>query len=180
MDHLKRPVQLDGASGIGKPRVAGWSGDFSLSHSGRFALIAICEQGHVGIDAEVRRQVHLGPERRHLIEVAGRAALPDAPLPADDAEMRFLTAWTRLEAIAKMSATGIGALLEALGIVARSPGAEAVAERTRRLLTNDAQPTGIFDIDLTRFDAVAALAASPPAGLPRVRDLGADLDRLAG
>ncbi len=180
MDHLKRSVQFDGASGTGKPRVVGWNGDFSLSHSGRLALIAIREQGLVGIDAEVRRQVRLGPERRHLIEIAGAAALPDAPLPADDAEMRFLTAWTRLEAIAKMRATGIGALLEALGIVAQSPGAEAVAERTRRLLADDAQAVGIFDIDLARFDAVAALAASPPAGPPRLHDLGAEFDRLAG
>lgn len=179
-DRLGRPVQFVEAGAARKPRVADWDGDFSLSHSGGLALIAIREAGQIGIDAEVRRPVRLGAARRHLIEVAGAAALPDTPLPPDDAEMRFLAAWTRLEAIGKMRATGIGALLETLGIIARGPGPEVVAERTRSLVTDAAEPIGLSIIDVQHFDAVAALATSPPSGPPRMRELSAELARLCG
>lgn len=180
MEHLGRPVQFDRVGGTGKPRVSGWNGEFSLSHSAGLAVVAIRERGAVGIDVEARRPVRLSAERRHLIEIAGAAAHPETPLPAHDPEMRFLTAWTRLEAIGKMRGTGIGALLETLGIVARGPGADAVAERTRQLATGEAQPIGIRDIEVGRFDAVGALAASPPAAAPNLHDLAAELARLGG
>ena len=175
-----RPVQFVETGAARKPRVAEWDGDFSLSHSGGLALIAIREAGQIGIDTEVRRPVRLGAGRRHLIEVAGAAALPDMPLSSDDTEIRFLAAWTRLEAIGKMRATGIGALLEMLGINARGPGPEAVAERTHSLVTDAAEPIGLSIIDVQRFDAVAALATSPPSGPPRMRELSAELARLCG
>jgi len=177
-DHLGAPAQFLETGG-GKPRIADFDGDFSLTHSGRIALIAVRARGRVGIDAEVRRAAHLGEERRRLIEEAGAAALPGTPLPGD-AEIRFLAAWTRLEAIGKMRGTGIGALLEAIGIVARGPGADAVAENTRRLVNDEVAPTGLIDIDVGRFDAVAAIATSPPAGPPASRDLAAELSRLVG
>lgn len=176
---IGRPVAFSHPSGTAKPRVAGWDGDFSLSHSGTLALIAIRAQGSIGIDAEVRRPVRLGAARRQLIELAGATALPAIPLPDDDPEMRFLAAWTRLEAIAKMRATGIGALLETLGIIARSPGAAVVAARTSELMMNEAQPVGLSVIDVGRFDAVAALASSPPAGPPRMHDLATELAHLS-
>ena len=179
MKHLGRPVQFAFA-GAGKPRVSGWNGEFSLSHSAGLAVIAVRNQGRVGIDVEVRRPVRLSAERRHLIEIAGAAAHPEALLLADDAEVRFLTAWTRLEAIGKMRGTGIGALLETLGIVARGPGADAVAERTRQLVTEEAQPIGILGIDVGRFDAVAALATSPPTAAPELHDLATEIARLGG
>jgi 4'-phosphopantetheinyl transferase len=179
MARIGRPVAFSHPGGTAKPRVAGWDGDFSLSHSGALALIAIRAQGSIGIDAEVRRPVRLGTARRQLIEVAGAAALPDVPLPQDDAEMRFLAAWTRLEAIGKMRATGIGALLETLGIIAQSPGTAVVAERTSQLVTNDARPIGLAVIDVERFDGVAALASSPPGGPPRMHDFASALAHLS-
>jgi 4'-phosphopantetheinyl transferase len=178
-DRVGQPLQFATGGVDAKPRIAGWDGDFSLTHSGRLALIAIREQGHVGIDVEVRRNVSLGAARRRLIEIAG-AACAERPLPVGDPEMSFLAAWVRLEAIGKMRATGIGALLETLGIVARGLGAETVAERTRRLVIDEAQPIGVADIDVGRFDAVAALATSPPAGPPMLHDLAAELASLGG
>jgi 4'-phosphopantetheinyl transferase len=178
IDRIGRPAVLADTAPATKPRVVDWVGDFSLSHSGDLATIATRAHGRVGIDVEVRRSVRIGPERRRLIEVAGSAALPGAPLPADDGEMRFLAAWTRLEAIGKMRATGIGALLETLGINANGPGPDAVAERTRRLMSDAADPVGLSIIDVGRYDAVAALATSPTSGSPRFRALPSDLARL--
>ncbi len=169
--HIGHPVQFEPIGATAKPRVVDWHGDFSLSHSGSLALIALREHGQVGIDAEVRRTARLSAERRHLIEVAGAALLPDSPLPSSDPEMSLLAAWTRLEAISKMRAMGIGALLEALGIVAKSPGPEAVAERAKALVADAAQPIGLCTIDVAHLDAVASLAMSPPAGTPRIHDL---------
>jgi 4'-phosphopantetheinyl transferase len=169
--HIGRTVEFEQIGTTAKPRVVGWHGDFSLSHSGTLALIALRDQGQVGIDAEVRRAARLSEERHHLIEVAGTALLPDSPLPAGDREMSFLAAWTRLEAIGKMRATGIGALLEALGIVAKGPGPEVVAERARALIADPAQPIGLCNIDVAHLDAVASLAMSPPAGAPHLHDL---------
>jgi len=173
--HIGRPVQFEPIGATAKPRVVDWHGDFSLSHSGTLALIALRDNGQVGIDAEVRRAARLSAERRHLIEVAGTALLPDSPLPFSDPEMSFLAAWTRLEAISKMRAMGIGALLEALGIVAKGPGPEVVAERARAFIADPAQPMGLCSIDVTHLDAVASLAMSPPAGAPHLHDL--DLSR---
>jgi 4'-phosphopantetheinyl transferase len=169
--HIGRPIQFEQSGTTAKPRVVDWHGDFSLSHSGRLVLIALRDHGQVGIDAEVRRVARLSTERRHLIEIAGAALLPDNPLPSSDAEMRFLVAWTRLEAISKMRAMGIGALLEALGIVAKGPGPEIVAERARAFIADQEQPIVLCDIDVAHLDAVASLATSPPAGPPRLHDL---------
>lgn len=178
-DRIGRAIHFAEAAATVKPRIVGWSGDFSLSHTGDLALIAVRDQGRVGVDAEIRRPVRIGDERRHLIEIAGAAMLPDAPLPSDDPEMSILAAWTRLEATAKMRATGIGAFLETLGITANGPGADVVAARARQLIADEAQPAGLFDIDVGTFDAVATLATSPPAGPPRLHHLSTAHSLLA-
>lgn len=177
---LGRSIMFEPAGPSAKPRVTGWDGDFSLSHTGDLVLVAIGERTLIGVDAEVRRPARIGAERRRLIEMAGAACLPGVPLPTDNAEMHFLAAWTRLEAIGKMCGTGIGALLETLGITARGPGAGAVAERARQLVADAARPIAVTPIDVARFDAVASLATSPPAGAPHLCDLSAELARLEG
>ncbi|HWV81303.1 MAG TPA: hypothetical protein VNZ50_07725 [Hyphomicrobiaceae bacterium] len=179
-DRVGRAIRFDVPGATAKPRVAGWNGDFSLTHTGELVLIAVRDEGRLGVDAEVRRPVHISAERRGLIEIAGGAMLPDVTLPEDDPGLRFLAAWTRLEAIGKLRGTGIGALLEQLGIVARGPGSDAVAERARRLVGDPIQPVGLSSIDLEHFDAVAALATSPPAGAPRLRTLFGEAGLLGG
>lgn len=179
-DHIGRRAAFVTEPG-GKPRVADWSGDFSLAHSGDFALIAISMNGRVGIDVEVRRPIRMSDRRRTLIEAAGEAVLPGAALQAGDPDMRFLTAWTRLEAIAKLRGTGIGALLEDVGIVARGPGAEAVKETAHRLVTDAVPPISLIQIALVSSDAVAALAIEAEKPMPpTLHDCGLELDRLTG
>lgn len=179
-DHIGRRVEFVIESG-GKPRVVDWAGDFSLAHSGDFALIAATVNGRIGIDVEVRRPIRMSERRRTLIEAAGEAVLPAGVLPAGDPDMRFLTAWTRLEAIAKLRGTGIGALLEDIGIVARGPGADVVQEAARRLVRDAVPPISLIPIALGSSDAVAALAieAEQPMS-PTLRDFGLELDRLIG
>jgi 4'-phosphopantetheinyl transferase len=179
-EHVGRPISFAEANVTAKPRVADWQGDFSLTHSGKLALIAVRDHGQVGIDAEVRRPVRISAERRGLIEIAGAAVLPEIPLPEGDPDLRLLAAWTRLEAIGKLRATGIGALLEKLGIVARGPGADAVAERARGLVSDLAQPIALADIDVGHFGAVATLATSPPSSQPRLRNLSIEGGLLRG
>ena len=95
-DRIGRAVSFEGPGTTAKPRVAGWTGDFSLTHTGELVLIAVRDEGQVGIDAEMRRSVRMSAERRGLIEIAGAAVLPDVPLPEGDPDLRLLAAWTRL------------------------------------------------------------------------------------
>lgn len=179
-DRIGRAISFEQSSATAKPRVADWKGDFSLTHTGELVLIAVCDEGMIGIDAEIHRSIRMSAQRRELIEIAGAAVLPDVALSEGDPDLRFLAAWTRLEAIGKLRATGIGRLLETLGIVVSGPGAEVVAERARGLVSDPAQPIGLTAIDVGGFDAVATLATSPPAGPPRLRRLAIQTGGLGG
>jgi len=97
-------------SSSGKPSLAGTGVSFSLSHIPGRALIGITTRGEIGVDLERSRTVRIMGERRQAIEragieLAGGLALPEAH------EARFLTAWVRLEAIAKAEGSGVGAHL---------------------------------------------------------------------
>jgi phosphopantetheinyl transferase len=88
--------------------------------------------------------------------------------------MQTLSAWTRLEAIAKARGSGIGAVLEAIGI--HDPGAsEASAATAARRLIDSGEALTISDLAVARFDAVAALARSRGAAAPTLRELSGSL-----
>ncbi len=80
--------------------------DFSVSHSGSHGLIAISQNGHVGVDVEERAprrhlegliETVMGPEERaELSALSGRRQLH-----------RFLRIWTFKEALLKASGTGL-------------------------------------------------------------------------
>jgi 4'-phosphopantetheinyl transferase len=169
------PFQLSAA---GKPRLAEGALEFSLSHSGRFALIALSRDGPVGVDIETRNQVNMHPDRLQAIESAATALAPDAPLPARDDAIRFVQAWTRLEALAKATGAGIGALLTSLGI--RGP-AEALGDYAKpdvsELLIADGCPLRVTDLRLGCAAAVAGPAYADvvlrrlPASLSDLTDL---------
>lgn len=84
--------------------------EFSLTHAGSIALIAISRRGPVGIDLEVPRQLRIPEERRLRIETAASQLAPHLPLPTE-ADSRLLQSWVRLEALAKASGLGIGRIL---------------------------------------------------------------------
>jgi 4'-phosphopantetheinyl transferase len=96
-----------GGAGHGKPRLAGRPDlDFSISHSGGLALIAVARGRRVGVDVErVRRRTDvlaiargsLSARERHAIECPG----------TDEARREaFFRCWTRKEAYLK--AVGVG------------------------------------------------------------------------
>lgn len=84
--------------------------EFSLTHAGNSALIAISRTGPVGIDLEVPRKLRMPEERRLRIERAASQLAPHLPLPAE-ADSRLLQSWVRLEALAKATGFGIGRIL---------------------------------------------------------------------
>jgi phosphopantetheine--protein transferase-like protein len=90
----------------GKPRLAAGGLEFSLSHSGEMALVAVSDEHPVGVDVEeVRRD-------RDPLALAERALSPDDVLAVREAEparrdLIFHQRWTRNEARLKCLGVGI-------------------------------------------------------------------------
>jgi phosphopantetheinyl transferase len=142
----------------GKPSIAGSPVHFSLSHSEGLAVLAICDGAPVGIDVEVVRSVSVSEHRRKQLEDAAEA-LSGHPL-SPDSPLRFLQAWVRLEAAAKATGEGIGALLTRM-LPDRSP--------TETLPATDAPAITVHDIALPDPAAgVAALAVIGARAVPAI------------
>lgn len=148
----EQPFRL---SSRGKPALPWDAGiEFSLSHTGQYALIAVARKA-VGVDLEQVRPVRFPPDRQQAMLDAARALVGSGPID-------FLQAWVRLEAWAKARGSGVGALLHDISI--RGPGWEAhtaqnfgaiAAERLR------AEGFTIQDLDLPApFHGAIAINAS--------------------
>lgn len=93
----------------GKPRLAAGPGDdvrFSLSHSGRFALVALRLAHEVGVDLE---EVRDGVDGAAIVRDQFTAAERDEAgrLAAGDPRAGFFRAWARREALAKAAGRGL-------------------------------------------------------------------------
>ena len=116
-----RSIAID-AGPSGKPRLAG-AGQrlgFNVSHSGGLALVCIAEGVEVGVDLELLRPVpdaveiarrRFAPEEARFIEEGGSA----------DVDRRFLTCWTRKEALAKALGTGLSFDLRSFAVPLDEP-----------------------------------------------------------
>jgi 4'-phosphopantetheinyl transferase len=121
--HLDRPPgSLEfGLGPGGKPRLAGFAGRdevfFSLSRSGNLCLIAISEDGPVGIDVEEVREV---PEMAGLVRSRFAASEATAILERSGEErlQAFYRCWTRKEACVKALGTEIGPGLDSVVVSA--------------------------------------------------------------
>ncbi len=94
----------------GKPRLAGrtHSVDFSLSHSGSAALLAISGGPRVGVDIEeVRDHTTLESVARLLFSEREVEALENVPV--EDRLRAFYRCWTCKEALANATGQGLGA-----------------------------------------------------------------------
>lgn len=156
----------------GRPRLPqGLRPAFSLSHCGSDALVAISQDGPVGIDLEAPRRLMMPTDRRRAI-VAAAATLGPWPQHrsriADDDEA-VLVAWTRLEAVGKAHGTGVAAVLAEHGVLARGAGREQVAEQAPLAVDDLPLPRGLF----------AAIARAPHVAVPAIRRLPAEPDALA-
>lgn len=85
--------------------------EFSLAHCDSAAIVALSREGPVGVDLEAPRSVRISDHRRAMLIDAASSLAPDQPLPDGPDEARFLQAWVRLEALAKATGEGLGALL---------------------------------------------------------------------
>jgi 4'-phosphopantetheinyl transferase len=102
-----------GGAGHGKPRLAGRSDlDFSLSHSGELALIAVASGRRVGADVErVRPRTDVLAIARGSLSARERQMLESL----ETAEARrgaFFDCWTRKEAYLKGLGTGLAGGLD--------------------------------------------------------------------
>jgi 4'-phosphopantetheinyl transferase len=108
------PTELQLATGHrGKPalQAAGAQLSFNLSHSRRFALLAVRRNGEVGVDIEVVRE--LPANAVALAERAfGNLETRREHLDGSSCRREFMRAWTRREAELKCHGTGFGSPLE--------------------------------------------------------------------
>jgi 4'-phosphopantetheinyl transferase len=158
---IDRSCEHCGDPAHGRPRLAG-APAFSVSHTGRWLLLAVAAEGLIGADIEdpaaaadpagLAGVVLSAPEHREF----------SAAAPAEQAT-RLLTAWTRKEAAMKLAGLGLAAAparVDVRGPLARSgvPGWPREPVHLRAL----AVPGG----------HVAALATTVPVRVVQRRDLG--------
>lgn len=155
----------------GKPALAGLAANFSLAHTAAYALIAISDEGLVGVDLEQTRKVKMPDARRAPIERAAVVLAAGAPLADGDPDTRFLSAWVRIEAVAKATGSGVGPVLERLRPRRVSGGEdfEAAIGLPTVVAHDVAMPPGLF----------AAVALAPGLPLPRLRNLPAEARAIA-
>lgn len=165
-------------SASGKPALALANVSFSLAHTASSALMAVCGSGPVGVDLEHARKVKMPPARRLPIERAAVALAAGVPLAeSSEGDARFLSAWVRIEAVAKATGSGVGPMLEILRprtAPEEDEGLAAVAGSSAVVAHDLAMAPGLF--------AAVALAPGrlppPVRHLPtRIADLTALLER---
>lgn len=115
---------------VGKPSLAGEALRFNLSHSDRYALLAIAD-AEVGVDIERQRELSdMEALAERVFSTGERAAL--ARVPAAGKAEAFFAGWTRKEAYIKAVGQGIG-LLDSIEVML-TPGEPA------RLIRVEGQP----------------------------------------
>lgn len=102
-----------GGAGHGKPHLAGRSDlDFSLSHSGELALIAVARGRRVGADVErVRERTDVLAIARGSLSTRERQIL-ECLEPDEARRAAFFRCWTRKEAYLKGLGTGLAGGLD--------------------------------------------------------------------
>lgn len=148
-------LPIRGADGE-KPYVADRPVEFSLSHSGSHAVVAITRDGAIGIDLEVLDGGSLaGDPLDGLAEVCLTPAERNALATVSDAwqARRFLSYWTAKEA--RMKLTGEGMALDPLDIALDLAGGQPVG-----YLRPHAPQAALRFVNLSRPDAVCCLAAA--------------------
>ncbi|MBL0609848.1 4'-phosphopantetheinyl transferase superfamily protein [Aeromonas jandaei] len=95
----------------GKPQLQDGRWHFNLSHSGSWLVLALCQQGPLGVDIE------LGKRRHSPLPLARRFYAKSeyewlCALPENEQESAFYRLWSRKEAVLKAHGGGIAAGLE--------------------------------------------------------------------
>lgn len=159
---------------LGKPGLPEGAGiEFNLAHTRRYALIAV-SSASVGVDLEEEREVRFPQDRQEAMLAAARAIAAHSPAPRRDSEQDILRAWTRLEAWSKARGSGIGALLQDLGIRG-SRSSENSSDTdfgavALQLLQKEAFTVRDLDLPAPLYGALAVKAAVPDLQLRQLPD----------
>lgn len=140
----------------GKPELAEGDGglQFSLSHSGEQAVVAVCRAVPLGIDVEQAK-----PERDRVpliptvLSEAERRAIE--ALPRDRQDLAFLRYWTRKEALLKATGHGLAIPLTSLTVTAHDAAPELVSWTAEPPLE---APVHFVDLAAAAPDHFASLA----------------------
>ena len=137
---------------VGKPALAGGGPvRFNVSHSDRYALLAMTEGAEVGVDIELLRPLSdMAALAARVFSAGERAVL--AQVPADRRVEAFFAGWTRKEAYIKARGEGI-ALLGSIE-VALAPG------EAPRLIHVEGQPDEPQRWSLEALSPIAGVAAA--------------------
>ena len=138
---------------------------FSLSHSHAHGLIVLSRCGTVGADLQNIVPRTVAGDRRARLEEFGEG-LGLQPLPSVGSDARLIAAWCRIEAVAKASGLGVGALLQRAGI---SGAGSRSASRSSVLEAAKDQPFRAWDVPLdpaSQFRAAIALPGGDGAEKP--------------
>ncbi|MCB9878422.1 MAG: 4'-phosphopantetheinyl transferase superfamily protein [Planctomycetes bacterium] len=142
----------------GKPYLAGEGPHFNLSHSGKLALIALCEH-ELGIDLEKVRRLEsmMQIAERHFSSGEFEAL---GELDDDRRELGFYRCWTRKEAYIKALGEGLSMALDTFDV--------SLCEDPRFLACHDGRedPARWSLVDVSpgpEFVAAVAMRASRPA-----------------
>jgi 4'-phosphopantetheinyl transferase len=118
-----RPEDLCFETGAyGKPALKGGP-HFNLSHSGRWAVLAVCWDGPVGVDVECHRPYDHGIVA-HFFSEGEQAEL--SGVPEQDQAEAFFRVWSRKEAVIKELGFGLSMPLDSFDV---SAGHEALLRR---------------------------------------------------
>lgn len=157
----------------GKPSLPGPAPiDFSLSHSGRYGLVAISGEA-VGVDLELNRPVQFPADRQQAMLAAAQALAPSSQ------PIGILQAWVRLESWGKARGTGVGALLHDLGIRGPRWTIEATSYDFAKSATDLLRQERFKLCDLPLPAGLhGALAARSAGAEPAIRELPSDVGSL--
>ena len=154
----------------GRPRVRGFDGYVSISHSGSTVAVAITSAGPVGIDVEATNGLPV-TEYRSLLDLV----VTTTERPFVDSRAAFLKVWTRKEAVLK--AVGCGLRISMTEVVVSSPYEEPYLISFR---SESAVPCLMREIDVgTDFCATLAVITKSTIGV-LVQDAGPLLSATRG
>lgn len=135
----------------GKPSLGGDALRFNVSHSDRYALLAVAQAAEVGVDIErVRPLADMDAVAARVFSAAERDAL--ARVPAGRKAEAFFAGWTRKEAYIKARGQGIG-LLGAVEV-------EVTPDRPARLLRIDGGPGELERWSIQALGPVSGFSAA--------------------
>jgi len=135
---------------VGKPSLSGGALRFNVSHSDRYALLAVAD-AEIGVDIEQERPLSdMDALAERVFSAAERQAL--AQVPAGRKAEAFFAGWTRKEAYIKARGEGIGFL--AAIEVALTPG------EPPRLIRVDGQPHELERWSIQALSPVQGFAAA--------------------